>query len=431
MALNQRSFALSPNVTPAPSKTQEPPHSNLPIDCDVAIVGGGIVGLTLALALKDSGLSIALIEAQPREVGLSRRRAYAVTLMSGQIFAGLGIWNEVLPKITTFRQIDLADADHPVVVHLRPEDLGAPNLGYVAEHNVLMDALHRRLDAVSNVHWICPASVNSVQYNAQNATLALTVQGEPQELRTRLVVAADGSRSPLRQQAGIRTHGWQYWQSCITTVIRPEKPHQNIAREHFWSSGPFATLPLPDNRAQIVLTAPHAEAKALMDIDESAFLAELNRRYGGKLGKLELESDRLMFPVQLMHSDRYTNPRLALVGDAAHCCHPVGGQGLNLGIRDAAALAQVLQTAHQRGEDIGNLRVLKRYERWRKLENLTILGFTDVLDRCFSNNWLPLVFIRRSGLRVMKIARPLKFLALRLMTGLSGRQPNLARHNTP
>jgi 2-octaprenyl-6-methoxyphenol hydroxylase len=397
------------------------------VDYDLAIVGGGIVGLTLACALKDSGLKIALIEAQPKLAGLDRRRAYAVTLMSGRIFNGLGVWQQILPHITTFRQIDLADARYPAVVHFQPQDLGTSALGYVAEHQVLLQALLDDLEGAAGITWLCPATVVGANYQSDYVELTLLVDGVEKQVQSRLLVAADGSRSPLRQQAGIRTHGWQYWQSCITAVIRPEKSHNNIAREHFWASGPFATLPLPDNRCQIVLTAPHAEAKALMALDESAFLAELDRRYDGQLGKLTLEGDRFLFPVQLMQSDRYTLPRLALVGDAAHCCHPVGGQGLNMGIRDAAALAQVLQTAHQQGEDLGDWRILRRYERWRKLENLTILGFTDLLDRCFSSNWLPLVVIRRLGLSVMRVLRPLKFLALRLMTGLGGRSPKLAQ----
>ncbi|NEQ27002.1 MAG: FAD-dependent hydroxylase, partial [Microcoleus sp. SIO2G3] len=259
------------------------------------------------------------------------------------------------------------------------------------------------------------------------ALLTLSIDGQTTQIASRLLVAADGAKSPIRAAAGIQTHGWQYWQSCITAVICPEQSHGAIAREHFWSSGPFATLPLPNNRCQIVLTAPHAEAEALMQIDEQAFLAELDRRYAGKFGKLTLEGKRLLFPVQLMHSDRYTQPRLALIGDAAHCCHPVGGQGLNLGIRDAAALAQVILQAHDRQEDIGLPSVLRRYERWRKLENLTILGFTDLLDRFFSTAWWPIVLLRRSGLRLMRQVRPLRSIALRLMTGLSGRHPQLAK----
>jgi 2-octaprenyl-6-methoxyphenol hydroxylase len=393
----------------------------------VTIVGAGIVGLTLACSLKDSGLRVALIESKPREAGLQQRRAYAITLLSGRIFQGLGVWSEILPKITTFQQIRLADADCSAVVNLQPQDLGTNELGYVGEHRVLVAALLKALEDADHLTWFCPAELLQAEYGDSATELTVSIAGEQQQIKTGLLVAADGSRSPIREAAGIRTQGWQYWQSCITVVLRPEKSHQNIAREHFWPSGPFATLPLPDNRCQIVLTAPHAEAKHWLEVEESEFLAELDRRYQGQLGKLKLEGDRLLFPVKLMQSDRYVHPRLALVGDAAHCCHPVGGQGLNQGIRDAAALAEVLKRAHQQSEDLGSERVLQRYERWRKLENLTILGFTDFLDRFFSNHWGPIVAVRRLGLRVMSRLRPLRFLALKLMTGLSGRAPELAK----
>ena len=161
-------------------------------------------------------------------------------------------------------------------------------------------------------------------------------------------------------------------------------------------------------------------------MDEQQFIEKLSYHTGGLLGELELVSDRFLFPVQLMQSNNYTKHRLALVGDAAHCCHPVGGQGLNLGIRDAAALAQVLQEAFQKGEDIGEIRGLKRYENWRKKENLTILGFTDFLNRLFSHNFLPIMAIRRFGLWLLSNIRPLKIFALQLMTGLKGRKPRLA-----
>lgn len=189
----------------------------------------------------------------------------------------------------------------------------------------------------------------------------------------------------------------------------------------------MGVLPLPGNRCQIVWTHPHAEAKAMAELDEGAFLAKLKTYTGEVLGDLELVSDRLVFPVQLMQCDRYIKPRLALVGDAAHCCHPVGGQGLNLGIRDAASLAQILQAAQNKGQDIGKIKVLKRYEGWRKLENLTILGFTDLLDRIFSNSWFPVVILRRLGLWVMNNLKPLKIFALKLMTGLLGKTPKLAQ----
>lgn len=391
--------------------------------CDVAIVGGGIVGLTLACALKDSGLSVVLVEAKPHAIGLEWSRAYHITLMSEQIFRGLGIWEQILPHITTFQQIHLADGNCPTVVKLQPADLGTTALGHVAEHRVLLEALRSQLDKARNIRWFCPAELVNVVHQVDDVGLELAIDGKIQQLQTRLLIAADGSRSPIRNTAQIKTRGWQYWQSCITAVIQLERSHQNIAREHFWEEGPFATLPLPNNRAQIVLTAPHTRTKELMALNEAAFLAELERRYDGRLGTLTLVGDRFLFPVQLMHSDAYVRPRLALIGDAAHGCHPVGGQGLNLGIRDAAALAQVLREADQNQEDIGSLAALKRYERWRRFENLVVLGFTDLLDRSFSNQWVPVMIARRLGLHLMQIAPPLRYLALRLMTGLNGRQP--------
>jgi 2-octaprenyl-6-methoxyphenol hydroxylase len=394
---------------------------------DVAIAGSGIIGLALACMLKESGLRVALIDAKPRTAGLEHERAYAITLLSGRILAGLGVWSKILPQITTFRQIRLADEQSPAVVKLQPADLGTAELGYVGEHKVLVKALLEALETAENITWLCPAEVTQVNYVSNQAELTILIDGAPQQIQTRLLVGADGSQSMIRQWAGIGTQGWQYWQSCVTAVIRPEKSHQDIAREHFWASGPFATLPLPNNRCQIVLTAPHAEAQHWLEIDQAEFLAELNRRYDGQLGRLELVGKRALFPVQLMQSQHYINPRLALVGDAAHCCHPVGGQGLNLGIRDAAALAQIILAAQRAGEDIGQVSVLKRYEGWRRLENWLILGFTDLLDRCFSSQWLPLVLLRRLGLRLMQRVSLLRGLALRLMTGLSGRLPELAQ----
>jgi len=398
-----------------------------PLDYDVAIAGGGIVGLTLAAALKDSGLRVALIEARPREAGLHFNRAYALTLMTGRILTGLGIWDKILPQITTFHQIRLADENCSAVVNLQPNDLGTAELGYVGEHHVLVRALLDLLDGASHVDWYCPANLLESDYRDDGVYLTLSVDEQIRALRVGLLVAADGSRSPIRQNAGIGTRGWQYWQSCVTAVIRPEFFHQNIAREHFWSSGPFATLPLPGNRCQIVLTAPHAEAQHWLEVDEAEFLAELNRRYDGQLGRLELVRERGLFPVKVMQCDRYSQKRLALVGDAAHACHPVGGQGLNMGIRDAAALAEVLKLAHQKGEDFSDPRILRRYERWRQRENLLILAFTDFLDRSFSSSWLPLVALRRLGLRLMQRVRFLRHIALRVMTGLSGRPPQIAK----
>lgn len=396
-------------------------------DYDLVIVGGGIVGATLASALKNSGLKIAIIEAQSLEKVASRRQAYALSILSGRILALIGVWPQIAPFIGKFNNIRLSDAHHPSIVPFATEDLGTDYLGYVGEHHIILKALQDFIGDCDNISWLCPAEVNQVSYQNFSAVISLNINGQEQQLKTKLVIGADGAKSKIRQWANITTRGWKYWQSCLAFTIKHQLPQNNTAFERFWPSGPMGILPLPNNRCQIVWTNPHAEAKALQEMDRQGFLDKLSEYTRGVLGEIELVSDRYLFPVQLMQSDRYVKSRLALVGDAAHCCHPVGGQGLNLGIRDAAALAQVLTEAHQQGKDIGTLEVLQKYETWRKTENLAILGFTDLLDRLFSNNWLPVVVVRRLGLWMMRHIPPLKRFSLQLMTGLLGKMPQLAQ----
>jgi 2-octaprenyl-6-methoxyphenol hydroxylase len=397
------------------------------LDYDLAIVGGGIIGNTLAVALQNSGLRVVSIESQAESVSVSKGRAYVISMLSGQIFDGYGIWDRVLPHVTQFSQIQISDADYAGVVKLYPQDLGTETLGYAASHEVLLTALQDKLHAAANITVLCPAQVVGVDYTDTGAEIRIQTPNSatPIKLRTSLVIGADGAKSALRNQAGIKTAGWNYWQSCITATIKPEKPHQNVAYERFWYDGPIGVLPLADGRCQVVWTAPHQQAEALRDLPVAEFLQELEHCTGGLLGKLELDSQRWLFPVKLMQSQQYTAQRLALIGDAAHCCHPVAGQGLNLGIRDAAALAEILVAAHQAGEDIGSDAVLKRYPSWRKPENWAILAFTDFLDRMFSTRILPIVLVRRLGLILLDRLPLFKYLALRLMTGLAGRMPKV------
>ncbi len=390
---------------------------------DVAIVGGGIVGHTLALALQQSDLKVILIEAQAES--WSKDRSYVLSILSGQIFANLGIWEQVLPHFSQFSQIQISDADHATVVKLFPEDLGTPVLGYAAGHQTVLTALQAKLAMAPNFTYLCPATVVRLEPGTDRTELLIQNPTQSQCLQARLVIGADGSKSPLRQQAGISTTGWAYWQSCVTATIQPEHPHRDIAYERFWYDGPMGVLPLADGRLQIVWTAPHQRAQELRDMPASDFISCLETATGSLLGKLTLDSPRVLFPVKLMQSDRYVQKRLALVGDAAHCCHPVAGQGMNLGIRDAAALAEVIITAHAQGEDIGSLTVLDRYQRWRKPENWLILAFTDFLDRLFSNRWWPVIIFRRLGLQFLQQVPVLKHFSLRLMTGLAGRLPRL------
>ncbi|MDC0835440.1 2-octaprenyl-6-methoxyphenyl hydroxylase [Leptolyngbya valderiana BDU 20041] len=407
------------------SQTQD--TANPAVDCDVAIVGGGVAGTTLACALKDSGLRVRLLDAQTQDAAAARSQVYALTLLTGRILNGIGVWQDILPKITTFTKIRLSDGDRSGDVQFVPSDVGLDRLGYVAEHTPLLSTLQTFLRGVENVRVTCPAEVLAVEYGDDCATVTYSLEGTQHQLRARLVVGADGARSRVRTAAGIQTRGWQYWQSCVTFKVKPEKSHENIAYERFRKNGPFAILPLTGDRCNVVWSAPHGKARELAEMDEDAFTEELQRHYGDAMGRVRVISPRRVFPVQLMQSDRYIKHRVALVGDAAHRCHPVGGQGLNMGIRDVAALAQVIRDACSQGNDIGSLSVLERYERWRRGENWTILGFTDLLDRTFSNDFLPIVTVRQLGLWVLRNVQPAKTLALQLMTGLLGRQPKLAR----
>ena len=396
-------------------------------DYDLVIVGGGIIGLTLAAALNDSGLRILLIEARAQSASVAKGQAYAIHMLSALIYQGIGIWHQILPQIETYNRVRLSDGDYSGVVEFNTSDIGSKDLGYVAEHQALLYPLQDFVKNSPNITYLCPAEVISTDYLANTATVEVKVAGETRTIRSHLIVAADGGKSRIRQAAGIKTRGWKYWQSCIVAFVKPEKPHNNTAYEKFQSSGPFAILPLPGNRCRIVWTAPHEEANSLCALNDEQFLTQLQKRFGEQMGKLELLGDRFIFQVQLMQSDRYALHRLALIGDAAHKCHPVGGQGLNLGIRDAAALAQVIKEAHSAGKDIGDIKVLKTYERWRKRENLAILGFTDLLDRVFSNKFLPIVMARRFGLWMMQRVSLIRIFNLKLMIGLKGKTPKLAR----
>ncbi len=406
--------------------TQSQSKTASSLDYDVVIVGGNISGLTLAATLQQSNLRIAIAEATPLESAASRNRAYAISALSGRIFEGLDIWDEMLPKIGKFRHIRLSDGDFPQAVAFETKDIQSDYVGYAAEHYVLHNALHGRLKESNNLDWFCPATVKTIEYYDDAVTITLERDGQAETITTGLIVGADGARSRVRESAKIKTMGWKYWQSCVTTVFRHSTQPNDTAFERFLHTGPMGILPLPGNRCQLVWTAPHAEAQHLKEMNETQFIKKLTQRTGGLLEEIELLKERLIFPVQLMQSNHYVLPNLALIGDAAHRCHPVGGQGLNLGIRDAAALGEVLKQARDRGEAVGHLNVLKQYQRWRKTENLAILGVTDLLDRSFSNQFLPMVLSRRTGIWMMQNVPPLKRFALEIMTGLKGKKPALA-----
>ncbi len=397
---------------------------------DAVIVGGGIVGNVAACALGQAGLKVAIVEAEARSMASNRGQAYSINLLSVQVFEDLGLWQRIRPNVETYRSVQLSDGDYKKVVQFSPQDLGRETIGYVAEHRVLLAALQQGLDALPNVDCIRPATVVET-VKTDDRTLvkfkrSSQISDQAETISAKLVIAADGSRSPLRQAANISTFGWQYWQSCIVAFIQPEYPHNQTAYERFQPDGPFAILPLPNGLCRVVWTAPRAVADRMVGLKPNEFMTELRSRYGDHMGKLTLVGEPSVFPVRLLHSTRYVKPGLALIGDAAHCCHPVGGQGINLGIRDAAALVNVVQNALARDKNFASLSVLKQYERWRMGENLLVLGLTDILTRVFSNQIWPIVMIRRFSLWILQDVSPIRSLVLRHMQGLTGKAPRLA-----
>ncbi|MEI6428119.1 MAG: FAD-dependent monooxygenase [Pseudanabaena sp. ELA607] len=415
---------------------------------DVLIVGGGMVGASLAAALGEhprqnhrqkSGfkpLRVAVIDSNPNyqqgEFGADGR-ASAIALGSSQIWQQIGVWPQMVDLgVTPMHTIQVSDGDSNYGVQLHREDMTAAALGYIVENRVTQTALWSFLQECPNVELICPAKVQSLQLAADGQTM--TVLLEPtdlphkdlshrlEKLEAKLVIGADGGRSLVRQLGQIPISERHYNQTCIVVTLQFAYDHDHIAYERFQPSGPFAILPLGKDRACIVWTATQAETPHLLALDEAQFMAELKQRLGEnlcqKLGHITLESrTRANYVPRWMHSQTYIQPRLALVGDAAHTTHPVAGQGMNLGIRDIAALAEILQNAHTKGEDIGSLKVLKRYQWRRQWDNLGVILMTDLMNRLFSsaNYWLKL--FRRMGLILLQLSG-LKRILMYFMMGL-------------
>ena len=419
---------------------------------DVLIVGGGMVGASLACALGDknnrsNSLKVGLIEARADllqgQFGADGR-ASAVALGSSHIWQNIGVWDGMLRRgVSPMHCIQISDGDYPHSVKLRREDIKQEALGYVVENATTQAALWEFIDRCHNIEVICPAKIIDIVKPEIGSDKSIEVKissdlGD-QFLSAKLLVAADGGRSVVRSLANITTTQKHYDQTCIVLTVKTEHSHHNIAYERFQNSGPFAILPLPSNnqnnpngdRCCIVWTAATAEIPTLIELDEDRFMQELCQRFGAdllaSLGKLTIESkQRASYVPQWMHAQTYIQPRLALIGDAAHTTHPVAGQGMNLGIRDVGAIAEIILTAHHKGEDIGSIDVLKRYQTWRRWDNLGVIMLTDITNRLFSNQFFVLQWLRRIGLALASLL-PFKRILMHFMMGLIGRQPRLPK----
>ena len=394
---------------------------------ELAVVGGGLVGLSLGIACAEAGLEVAVIDREDPAATVAETfdgRASAIAWGSQQMLSALGIWRHVGEEAAPILEIRVADAGAPLFLHYDHRDVGDHPLGWIVENRVLRRALLARVATLPRLRHLAPATVRAVERGAAGARVQLA---DGSALRARLVAGADGKTSPLREAAGIRTIQWSYPQTGIVATVAHELPHRGIAVEHFLPAGPFAILPLTGNRSSLVWTERAALAPKLLALAAEPFAAELRRRFGDFLGAVEPVGPRWSYPLAFLHAERVYDERLVLVGDAAHLIHPIAGQGLNLGLRDVAALAEVLVDRRRLGLDIGDGAGLARYARWRSLDVLALSAVTDALNRLFSNAIPPVKLARDLGLAAVNEMPPLKRLFMRHAMGAVGDLPRLVR----
>ena len=394
---------------------------------ELVVVGGGLVGLSLGIATAQAGLDTLVVDREDptvtRDAGFDGR-ASAIAFGSRQILAGLGLWPKLATDAAPILEIRVADNNAPLFLHYDHREVGDHPLGWIVENTQLRRALLAQVAELPHLTHAAPQSVTGVERTAAGALVRLA---GGRAIRARLVAAADGKASPLRQAAGIRTIEWTYPQTGIVTTVEHEAPHRGVAIEHFLPAGPFAILPLTGNRSSLVWTERADLAPRILAMGEADFTEELRRRFGDFLGAVEPVGPRWSYPLLFMHAENYAAERLALVGDAAHVIHPIAGQGLNLGLRDVAALAEVVIDARRLGLDIGDGEALRRYERWRRLDNWMLAAVTDSLNRLFSNAIPPVKLARDMGLAAVNQLPGLKRLFMRHAMGIVGDQPRLAR----
>lgn len=400
-------------------------------DYDVLIIGGGMVGASLACALAGQDLRIGLVEAAPFNVSEHPGyddRSIALAQGSRRIFQTLGLWDALALTATPIRQIHISERGGIGFAHLDSRDEGVDALGYVAEARLIGAALLAQLPMLSGVELLCPARLERIAL-APEAACATVHLGEDRtvELRAKLLVAADGANSPVREQLGIAAVRWEYGQHAVIANITPTLPHENVAYERFTDAGPIALLPMSEQRCAVVCTVNDPEVSAVMALDDAGFLRLVQERFGDRLGPLLRAGRRQAYPLFLLKAREHARARVAVIGNAAHTLHPIAGQGFNLGIRDVAALAEVITEARRSGEDMGDLRVLNRYADWRRWDQRQTLAFTDALTRLFANPLWPVRAARNLGLLAFDLCPPLKRQFARQSMGLDGRLPKLAR----
>ena len=402
------------------------------IECEIVVIGGGMVGSTLASALGGAGFEVCVIDREDPAAALEAGfdgRVSAIALGSQRMLAALDLWPGMAPHAEPILDIRVSDGESAMFLHFDHADIGDRPFGYIVENRMTRRALNRQLTASPCARLMAPMTVVSLERQGGGVEAIL---GDGTKVRAALAIAADGRHSRVRRDAGIATTEWSYPQISIVCTVAHELSHHGAAQERFLAAGPFAILPMTDDgavghRSSIVWTERAALVPTLFALDDGEFTAQLAARFGDHLGALEVVGPRFSYPLALMHAERYIDHRLALIGDAAHAIHPIAGQGLNLGLRDVAALAEVLVDARRLGLDIGHGSVLERYQRWRRFDNVVLAAATDGLNRLFSNDLLPVRIVRDLGLAAINRIAPAKRFFMRHAMGVLGELPRLVR----
>ncbi len=401
-------------------------------EAEVLIQGGGMVGLTLGVALAGAGVETVVLEKSDPAATVAAEfdgRVSAITHGSQQALNTIGLWSDMARHAEPILDIRVTDGDSPLFLHFDHRVVGDAPFGHIVENRHTRQALYAAAAKLDRLELIAPCGLRGLKRGPAGVEAELD---DGRRIRARLAVAADGRHSSLRREAGIAVTTWRYDQAGIVCTVAHERPHHGVAQERFLPAGPFAILPmtsdpLAGHRSSLVWTERADLAPVIMALDEAGFTAEMALRFGDHLGRLKVVGGRWSFPLGLSHATRYCHTRLVLVGDAAHAIHPISGQGLNLGLRDVTALAEVVVDARRLGLDIGAGDVLDRYERWRRFDTTLLLAVTDGLNRLFSNDIAPIKLTRDLGLAAVDRLPPLKRLFMRHAMGAIGDLPRLAR----
>lgn len=395
---------------------------------DITIVGAGYVGRLLALALSGArgvGLTLRLVDAAPIPGRPGDTRAYAIAAGTVRMLEELGVWHRLEGKTQACSGMQITDSRAAELV--RPAFLTIA--GDVRDGEPFAHFVDGR-DLQLAIFEACDAAGLEIEHGfavsgVETDTYGVSLSGD--ESPSRLLVGADGAKSAVRKAAGIKTVGWSYDQGAIITIIETEVPHEGEAIQHFLPGGPFAMLPLPGNRRGIVWTEKTRDAERLSRLGVEHFAAEMERRAGPEVGDITVVEPPRVYPLDLILARGFVAPRIALIGDAAHRLHPLAGLGLNMGLRDVAALAEVIAEAARRGEDFGSLNVLERYQRWRRFDTVQVAAATEAINRLFSNDLGPLRAVRDLGLGLVDRMAPLKKIVVSEAAGDAGGAPRLLR----